>query len=125
MLYFGILAALILLVVLLRIFRPSGASLAPVEFQNRLSKEPKALLIDVRTPMEYASGHLSGARLIPLQDLAQNSTSLERERPILLYCRSGHRSGLALRQLQAHGFQVQDLEGGILAWKAQGLPSEK
>jgi rhodanese-related sulfurtransferase len=125
MLFFGILGAAILLVLLLRSFRPSGASLAPSEFQIRLSKEPKPLLVDVRSSMEYASGHLSGARLIPLQELARESTSLQRERPILLYCRSGHRSGLALRQLQAQGFQVQDLDGGMLAWEAQGLPSEK
>ncbi len=66
-----------------------------------------ALLVDVRTPAEYSEGHLAGAINIPFQDivegLAQRNISLERE--VVLYCRSGNRSGKAQKALTNAGYQ--------------------
>lgn len=93
----------------------------------KLIKEMKSLqLIDVRTPAEYTVGHLAKAELIPLQELEGRLTEIDKAKPVLLYCRSGNRSGLALRVLYDHGYtQAQHMEGGISAWQAAGLPVTK
>jgi rhodanese-related sulfurtransferase len=78
-------------------------------------------LIDVREPMEFASGHIAGSCNIPLDRLGQAPLP---EGPLLLVCQSGNRSAQgveALRQ-QHHSAAVADLEGGIAAWQQAGLP---
>jgi rhodanese-related sulfurtransferase len=89
-----------------------------------LIKDKKDLqLIDVRTAGEYAEGHLANSKLIPLQELDQRFAELDKSKPVLLYCRSGHRSGNALKILIGKGFaNAKHIEGGIIAWQAAGLP---
>jgi rhodanese-related sulfurtransferase/rubrerythrin len=81
-------------------------------------------LLDVRQDFEYAEGHLPGARHIPLPELSERLNELERDLPIMTYCRSGKRSLAAANMLSGQGFQeVVSLEGGMLAWQgaqAQG-----
>jgi rhodanese-related sulfurtransferase len=78
-------------------------------------------LIDVREPAEYVREHIVGAQLMPLHtiDLAQ----LPRGKRIVLCCASGNRSQTAARKLAIPG--IVDLEGGLFAWKAYGLPTVK
>jgi len=79
--------------------------------------EAGARLVDVRTPHEFASGHIPGAVNIPVQDLGRRMTELDgKERPIVLYCRSGARSSTAARMLESAGYaQVHDL-GAMGRW---------
>jgi rhodanese-related sulfurtransferase len=88
------------------------------------NKDKKDLqLIDVRTAAEYADGHLANAKLIPVQEFAQRLAEIDKSKPVLLYCRSGHRSGNALKILQDKGYKnAKHVEGGINAWQAAGLP---
>lgn len=84
-------------------------------------------LLDVREPAEFndALGHLKGATLVPLSQLAQRAGELDRERPIVAICRSGARSAQATVLLQKQGLtQVANLAGGLLRWRAEGLPVE-
>lgn len=84
-----------------------------------------ATLLDVRTPEEFATGHLAGAVNIDFRspDFAQRIAELDRTAPYAVYCHSGNRSAGALEALRAAGFtDVKDLAGGILAWNAAGLP---
>jgi rhodanese-related sulfurtransferase len=76
-----------------------------------------ARLVDVRTPQEFASGHIAGAVNIPVQDLGRRMAELDgKERPIVLYCRSGARSSAAARMLKSAGYaQVHDL-GSMGRW---------
>ena len=86
-------------------------------------KDTAVQLVDVRTPMEYAEGHLPGALLIDVKDstfLEKAENLLSQESPVAVYCRSGHRSARAARQLVKAGFEVVNLKGGILAWRAEG-----
>ncbi|MFF4288278.1 rhodanese-like domain-containing protein [Streptomyces sp. NPDC001633] len=77
---------------------------------------PRAQLVDVRNPAEYAAGALPGARSIPLATLPDRITELDPARPVVLYCRSGNRSVIAAALLEARGFgDVCDLEGGYEA----------
>ena len=76
-----------------------------------------ALLLDVRTPQEFATGHIQGAINIPVQDLDRRMAEVgAKDRPVVVYCRSGQRSARAARMLKAAGHQtVHDL-GSIGRW---------
>jgi phage shock protein E len=90
---------------------------------KRIAKEPGLVLVDVRTPEEYKQGHLKDAKLIPVQELEARMAEIPKDKPVLLYCRSGHRSGIALKKLKEAGYtQVEHMAGGINAWKLTGRP---
>ncbi|HYD60270.1 MAG TPA: rhodanese-like domain-containing protein [Noviherbaspirillum sp.] len=87
-----------------------------------------ALVIDVREPHEYAEGHAPGSRLIPLGQLRNriNEFRTFEDKPVVLICRSGNRSGQAADMLSQLGFKsVHNVQGGMLAWEKAGLPVEK
>jgi rhodanese-related sulfurtransferase len=83
-----------------------------------------AQLVDVREPYEHEAGRIAGSLHIELQELPQQAASLDHERPILFYCRSGSRSALAADAFAASGFDARNLDGGLEAWVAAGLPIE-
>lgn len=75
-----------------------------------------AILLDVRTPDEFTTGHLAGARHIPVDELDRRISELgPPQRPVVVYCGSGRRSQRAATSLRAAGFEVYDL-GGMHAW---------
>ncbi len=74
-----------------------------------------ALLLDVRTPAEYSTGHLPGALNVPLGDLPRRVEKLAKDKPVVVYCRSGARSASARRFLERAGFTAHDL-GPQHAW---------
>ncbi len=83
------------------------------------------VVLDVRTPEEFAEGHLEGAVLVDFYDpdFADQLAELEPDVPYLLYCRSGNRSGQTTALMADLGFtDVADIDGGIVAWEQQGLP---
>jgi rhodanese-related sulfurtransferase len=93
-----------------------------------LLTERDPFLLDVRTPREFAAGHLEGAVLIPVQELSPRLAELEaaRDRPVFIYCRSGNRSTVAAKLLVDAGFdEVINLRRGIVDWERQGLPVVK
>ena len=84
-------------------------------------------IVDVREASEYSGplGHIKGATLIPLGELAARAGGLARERPIVAVCRSGARSAQACVILQRLGFgDVANLAGGMLRWRAEGFSVE-
>ncbi len=95
----------------------------------RLEKKDGTLLVlDVRTPDEFAAGHVPGARNIAHDALAERVGELAdaRERDVVVYCRSGRRSQLALQTLRDAGFtRLLHLDGDFLAWQAASRPIEK
>ena len=81
-------------------------------------------LIDVRREHEWEAGRIPGARRVEVNDLPEEAKSLDRNKPVVLYCRSGSRSELAADGLRAGGFETHALEGGITAWAEQDRPLE-
>lgn len=76
-------------------------------------------LVDVRTPEEFTQGHIEGAQNLNYfdADFAGQFKTFDKERPLLIYCRSGNRSGRAAKLLDSLGFQkIYDLQGGFIAW---------
>ena len=83
------------------------------------------VILDVRTPQEYAEGHLEGAVLVDFYDadFADQLAALDPDVPYLVYCRSGNRSGQTLPLMEQLGFaSASDINGGIIAWADAGLP---
>ncbi len=97
-------------------------SISPAEAYQRLQARPEVVIVDVRQPVETRSGTVPGAVLIPLSEFGRRLDELPRDRPILTICRSGHRSPLAARQLKQAGYDVTDVDGGMMAWERAGLP---
>jgi phage shock protein E len=81
--------------------------------------------LDVRTPQEYAEGHVAGAILIPYDQMAVRWQELEayRDRPMVVYCRSGRRSGIALDVLRRHGFDRAENGGAFSRLARSGVPT--
>ena len=81
-----------------------------------------AMLLDVREQAEWHAGHAPGARHVPLGNLEGKLGVLPRDRSAVVVCRSGHRSARATALLVRSGFEAVNLNGGMRAWAAAGLP---
>ncbi|MDZ7838994.1 MAG: rhodanese-like domain-containing protein [Actinomycetota bacterium] len=91
-------------------------------YEDMQKEQPRYFLLDVRTQEEYDYGHLEGTYLIPVNELDQKLDELPRNKPIVVYCRSGNRSARAAEILVNNGFkQVYDM-GGIIDWIAKDYP---
>ena len=91
---------------------------------EELLRHNDAQLVDVREPYEREAGRIAGSLHIELQDLPAEAASLDRERPIVFYCRTGSRSALAADAFAASGYDARNLDGGLKAWVGAGLPIE-
>lgn len=102
-------------------------SLNPKQFSSKMIATKNLTLVDVRTTEEYAKGHLKGAVNIDWNGGTFESTfsGYDKSKNYFVYCRSGHRSGLAARWMREHGFKnVFELDGGITSWQSDGMPIE-
>jgi len=94
----------------------------PSEFEE---KSKNQLIVDIRTPQEFAQGHIEGAININLFDknFTEQFSEFNKSEPIFLYCKSGMRSSKATEKLEALGFQnIYDLQGGIINWTKNNKP---
>lgn len=107
------------------IFGGGVAGIEPAEAGEKLKSANPPFLLDVREPGEFKQGHIEGAKLIPLGDLARRLNELPKDREILCVCRSGARSGIAARQLEGAGFNTLNLRGGMIGWQQSGLPVKR
>jgi rhodanese-related sulfurtransferase len=91
------------------------------------SQHPDHLfLLDVRTPEEYAEGHIAGAVNVPYDQLATRLAEVPKDKDVVLYCRSGRRAGIAADVLAANGYKrLAHLEGDMIAWTEKGRPVVK
>jgi rhodanese-related sulfurtransferase len=97
--------------------------LSPRQVADLLS-EGGVQLVDVREPYEHEAGRIADDLHIELNDLPAEAGSLDRERPLVFYCRTGSRSALATQAFAAAGFDAHNLDGGLQAWVKDGLPIE-
>ena len=102
----------------------SADSLTPIDARDR--QKAGALILDVREPDEWRTGHAPGAKHVPLGQLPARLAELPRDRDVIAMCRSGMRSARATGVLRDAGFtHVFNLSGGIAAWTAAGLPTKR
>lgn len=95
----------------------------PVDASDKLKRSRNILLLDVRTPSERKEKNIKGSLHIPLQEIKKRADELNKfkNKEIICYCRTGNRSLSAAAKLKKLGFQVANLKGGIIQWKAAGL----
>jgi rhodanese-related sulfurtransferase len=94
------------------------------EFSTKVA-EAGVITLDVRTPIEFAEGHIEGARLIDFQsgNFENEIAALDKNATYAVYCRSGNRSGQAVKVMQDAGFSnVFNMNGGVIDWANAGLP---
>ncbi|WP_338667492.1 rhodanese-like domain-containing protein [Pseudodesulfovibrio methanolicus] len=108
---------------------PDGVTaLSATQAQAELAADPDIRILDIRTPAEYAEGHIRGARNIDFMasDFAKRLEGLDRDAAYLVYCRSGNRSARAMKVFGRLGFtHVLHMSRGIRDWQGQGLPLVK
>jgi len=84
------------------------------------------VILDVREQSEYDAGHIAGVKLIPLGAVANRLNEIPKDKPVIVTCRSGNRSGQATEYLRSQGYtNVHNMTGGINAWQQAGYPVEK
>ena len=108
----------------------AAAAVAPMSQEALLehqSRHPDHLFVlDVRTPQEYAEGHVPGAVNVPHDQLAARLAEVPKDKDVVLYCKSGRRAGIAADVLAANGYmRLSHLEGDMPAWIEKGRPVEK
>lgn len=106
--------------------RSGGQAVGPIDAVRLMNQG--ALLVDVRSREEFEGGHVLDARHLPQEEVAGAGESLKkyRDKPVIVCCESGMRSGAAARVLKAQGFaKVVNLRGGLAAWRTENLPLVK
>jgi thioredoxin 1 len=102
--------------------------LDPQNFNKKLSESKAPILVDVRTPGEFAQGHLANAILIDIKsdDFKSRVAKLDKTKPVFVYCKAGSRSSSAVEVFTDLGFkEIYDLSGGINAWQSANMPIER
>ena len=92
--------------------------------EARKMVEDGAQLIDVRVDHEWEAGRIAGAAHLPLDELAQRAGEIDRDRPVVVYCRGGNRSSMAAAALVEAGYDASKLSEGIVGWAEDELPLE-
>ena len=86
------------------------------------SENPDLQLIDVREPHEREAGHIAGTRHVALAELSAQAGTIERERPVVFYCRLGSRSQMAAQAFRVAGYEAYTMSGGLVRWAEEGRP---
>ncbi|GGO69075.1 rhodanese-like domain-containing protein [Bowmanella pacifica] len=119
---------ILLLVLFTSLASASGTGFSSISAQQLLERKQDVVVVDVRTPEEYAEGHVPGAINVPHDRINEFLQQLDNEKSsqLVLYCRSGRRAKLAANELHKLGFgSITLLEGDMLGWQEQGLQVEK
>ncbi|MCY9657146.1 rhodanese-like domain-containing protein [Paenibacillus chondroitinus] len=88
----------------------------PHEVLDRMKRKDQVIILDVREPDEWESGHIPGAKHIPLGEINRALNELDSKQETIIVCRSGNRSGRACEFLSSLGYNVVNMPGGMLEW---------
>jgi len=103
------------------LMRPAGSTVTVVDVKGVQQAAAQGVrIVDVRSPAEFASGHIPGAQNVPLDSFQGVASQWNKSAPVLVYCQSGSRSAQAVKILQSLGFQkILHFDKGIVAWTGQ------
>jgi rhodanese-related sulfurtransferase len=94
----------------------------PARVAEWIAEDQAPQVIDVREGYEREAGHIAGTRHIELNKLSGEAASVERERPVVFYCRVGARSTMAAQAFRASGYEAYSMQGGLRRWADEGRP---
>ncbi len=100
----------------------SEIEIDPGRLAEWLAEDPTLQVIDVRERYEREAGHIEGTRHIELVELSSAAQTVERERPVVFYCRVGARSEMAAQAFRASGFEAYSMQGGLVRWTQEDRP---
>ncbi len=100
----------------------SGIDVEPERVLGWLEEDADLQVIDVREPYEREAGHIGGSRHIELVKLTSEAGTVDRDRPVIFYCRLGSRSEMAAQAFRAAGFEAYTMTGGLVRWAQEGRP---
>ena len=103
---------------------PQGETREVSREEARKLVEEGAQLIDVRADHEWEAGRIAGATHVPLPELPQRLGEIDKDRPVVVYCRGGNRSSMATEALTDAGYDAVKLSDGIVGWSEDDLPLE-
>jgi rhodanese-related sulfurtransferase len=98
------------------------ADIDPQQLAEWMDHDGDLQVVDVREPYEREAGHIAGTRHIPLVELSSRAQEIERERPVVFYCRVGARSEMAAQAFRASGLQAFSMRGGLVRWVSENRP---
>jgi rhodanese-related sulfurtransferase len=101
---------------------PAAIEIEPDEVAEWLARDSELQVVDVREAYEREAGYIDGSQHIQLVDLAGRAQELDRERPVVFYCRVGARSEMAAQAFRAAGIQAHSMSGGLARWAVEGKP---
>ncbi len=100
----------------------SPLELDPERLAAWLAEGADVEVVDVREPYEREAGHIGGSRHVELNRLSEEAGSIDREHPVVFYCRVGARSEMAAQAFRAAGYEAYSMRGGLLRWAQEGRP---
>jgi rhodanese-related sulfurtransferase len=116
---------IIVLAIAVNAFGQSSSNISAKTAREMLLKDTSIVLLDVRSPGEHIEERIANKPLMPLQYVESKIGELERfkKKKIIVYCRSGNRSDMAVEILREYGFNAFNMEGGIIQWKRERFPT--
>ena len=100
-------------------------SVSAAELSEKLKNGKHPLVVDVRQPEEYRTGHINGAKLIPLGELGRRMKELPKDKEIVCVCATGSRSRSATKMLVNAGYNAVNMNGGMMVWSGRGFSTKK
>lgn len=94
----------------------------PADLAELLERDDELQVVDVREPYERKAGHIAGTRHIPIVELSARAGEIDRERPVVFYCRVGARSDMAAQAFRAAGYRALSMTGGLVRWASESRP---
>ncbi len=94
----------------------------PADLAGLMARDGELQVIDVREPYERDAGHIAGTSHIPMVELSSRASEIDKERPVVFYCRVGARSDMAAQAFRAAGYTAMSMSGGLVRWTAESLP---
>jgi len=105
---------------------PQVAQVSQQALLDMQAQETPMLLLDVRTPEEFAAGHIAGAVNIPYDQVAAHLAEIPKDKQVVVYCKSGRRAGMAVETLSSNGYtKLGHLDGDMQGWTAAARPVEE
>jgi rhodanese-related sulfurtransferase len=94
----------------------------PAELADLMGRDEDLQVIDVRETYERDAGHIAGTVHIPMVELTARADEIDRERPVVFYCRVGARSDMAAQAFRASGYDARSMTGGLVRWAKEDRP---
>ncbi len=102
--------------------RSPQTDIDPAQLVDLLERDEQVQVVDVREPYEREAGHIADTRHIPMVELTSRAAEIDRELPVVFYCRVGSRSDMAAQAFRASGYKALSMRGGLVRWADENRP---